>query len=144
VENTVKSVGNPSEQPVIFAPDWSAFPCQCGCGQAEPSARLKDFAEKLCRHIRGSIIITSGRRCAAHNEKVSGAKFSYHLSGDAIDCKIKSMDPLTLGFAALKVGFTGIIVHKTFVHLDVRKRGYQEWNVHLFDEDNKQEAEIEG
>ncbi len=53
------------------------------------------------------------------------------------------MDALTLGIAGFNAGFTGIIVYKTFCHLDIRRRRYMELNTHLFDEPETKEATVE-
>jgi hypothetical protein len=107
--------------------------CRCGCGYNSASPRLIELLNKLSGNIRERLIINSGCRCPEHNFKEKGAPKSFHLTGEAVDVKSQKMDALTLAIAGFNAGFTGIIVYKTFVHLDVRKRCFMELNVHLFD-----------
>jgi len=67
--------------------------------------------------------ITSGYRTVAHNQKVGGAKRSYHMRGMAIDCYCRDISNTNLAKMALECGFTTAIVYKTHVHLDIREKG---------------------
>jgi uncharacterized protein YcbK (DUF882 family) len=65
------------------------------------------------------IIITSGHRCAAHNNSVGGAMHSRHML-IAFDCVCPAEDQARFVRMALDAGFTGIGRYpgKGFVHLD--------------------------
>lgn len=47
------------------------------------------FEDKLGKKV--TLIISSGQRCPAHNEKEGGADRSYHISGGALDHYIKEV-----------------------------------------------------
>ena len=67
------------------------------------------------------IIITSGYRTPAHNAKVGGAKYSYHMRGMAVDIRVNGISPKEVAKALDKiVGNCGIIVYESWVHFDVR------------------------
>jgi len=78
------------------------------------------------RHILGGpIIVNSATRCSFHNHNVGGAKDSQHLQGLAFDI----CPPGTWGFSrfeiqciyfARQLGFIGIGLYPTFIHLDRR------------------------
>jgi len=68
------------------------------------------------------VIITSGYRCADHNEAVGGDEKSYHMFGMAADICVSGVTTRSLAAKAESVGFEGIgiYVDKAFVHVDVR------------------------
>jgi len=99
------------------------FTCKCGCGQV-----LVDpvFLEKLtkARRIAGiPFHISSGFRCAAHNEAVGGTAQSGHKVGKAADIRARTVyDYKRIIFAGLVTGMEGISLGKGFAHLDSRDR----------------------
>jgi uncharacterized protein YcbK (DUF882 family) len=104
--------------------------CRCGLMNADPHllSRLQALQEKL--HV--SLEVTSGCRCPEHNRKVSGAPASLHMSGKAADVKSPKHDPVTIAINAWSVGFRGIIVYKTFCHIDIRHKVLMQLNLDLF------------
>ena len=70
-----------------------------------------------------SIIVNSGYRCAAHNTKVGGSPKSMHLVGRAADLRVgDGRDAYQLIECAIRTGFNGIGIAKTFVHVDTRDK----------------------
>lgn len=70
------------------------FKCQCGgkyCKGfiAEPQEKLVRVADKIRKNLGGEAIVTSGVRCTRHNANVGGVSNSRHLSGKAMDFRIK-------------------------------------------------------
>lgn len=69
-------------------------------------------------------LILSAYRSAIHNARVGGAPLSEHKFGEAFDIATAttglSRDDLVS--LAKTVGFTGIGVYKTFVHMDIGRR----------------------
>lgn len=67
----------------------SEFRCKCGKCEGLPDKmppdELIDTLLIIREHFNSGIIIRSGYRCKAHNEKVGGAPASRHLAGDAVD-----------------------------------------------------------
>ena len=80
--------------------------------------------DKLMQTCTTPIMITSGYRTPAHNEKVGGAKHSFHMRGMAVDCYQQEHtgkeDMIAFAKRGLEAGFTIAIVYKGHVHFDVR------------------------
>jgi zinc D-Ala-D-Ala carboxypeptidase len=84
-----------------------------------------EFLERIDR-LRGAcgfpFTITSGYRDASHPEESHKAKGGTHTQGIAADVQITNgADRYTIVQTALQLGFTGIGVAKTFVHVDLRE-----------------------
>jgi uncharacterized protein YcbK (DUF882 family) len=103
---------------------WSELTCKCGCGtkNISPAAIAKLQA---MRDLVGPLVILSAARCLKHNKKVGGASKSQHISTDtkqstAFDVAFGSYTTSSLIAAATTVGFNGIGVYPTFIHVDDR------------------------
>jgi len=62
-------------------------------------------------------------RCPTHNAAVGGKPGSWHVKGQAIDIGWSQMpggEKLALLELARKHGFTGIGIHRDFLHIDTR------------------------
>lgn len=100
------------------------FACKCGCGASEVNPKLIELLEQIREVTENPIVITSGRRCEAHNKACKGKPKSQHLYGNAADITCKGFTPRRLAqliekrFSA-EVG--GMGVYKNFVHVDVRE-----------------------
>lgn len=96
------------------------FTCKCGCGEAKASTDLIVKLQKARTTAGFPFVVNSAYRCEAHNKKVGGATSSRHLTGEAVDIgctdSVKRMKLVAIGIEH----FTGIGVHKSFVHFDVR------------------------
>tara|TARA_R110000764_G_scaffold219393_1_gene307083 strand:- start:477 stop:743 length:267 start_codon:yes stop_codon:yes gene_type:complete len=67
-------------------------------------------------------VITSGYRSPNHSIEAKKEKAGTHAQGIAADIKVNSgAERMIIIKAALVLGFTGIGVADTFVHLDIRK-----------------------
>jgi hypothetical protein len=83
--------------------------------------------ERLREYCGFPLIITSGYRSPERNREVGGASNSYHLRGEAVDVSIRGFSPSMLYRflrGAFLVGFGGIIVYPSHVHLDMRQVEY--------------------
>lgn len=96
--------------------------CPC-CGQAPMDkgflVKLQELRDKWTKPIK----INSGYRCPTHNTKVGGAATSRHMSGDACDIDISSMNGLEKREfleLILSMDWTGVGLHKSFYHVDTR------------------------
>ncbi len=93
-------------------------------------AELRMLATRLqtMRDILGKPLnITSGFRGAKLNRAVGGVSNSQHLYGRAADISVANHDRRELVEAALRAGFTGIGLGRTFLHVDTRAAPLTVW-----------------
>ena len=85
--------------------------------------------QKIRDMLGKPIIITSGWRSVEHNKAIGGAKNSQHLYGKAADCHFlrEGLVLPRVADMAERVGFRGIGIYRTFLHLDVRDKPAR-WN----------------
>jgi zinc D-Ala-D-Ala carboxypeptidase len=99
----------------------SDFDCQ-ETGNNEMS---EEFLEKLdeLRHVCGfPFIITSGYRDPSHSIEARKAKAGTHARGIASDIRINNgNEAYQIIKHAQSMGFNGIGVAKSFIHVDIRK-----------------------
>lgn len=101
-----------------FSVDEMACPC---CGKAEMVTAFMERLQALRDKLNKPLAITSGYRCLKHNTAIKGAAESKHLDGIACDIAVvNGADRHELVKAAFELGFTGVGIAKTFVHLDIR------------------------
>jgi len=94
--------------------------------------------ERLREYCGFPLIITSGYRSPSKNREVGGASNSYHLRGEAVDVSIKGFSPsmlYRLVKGAFVVGFGGIILYPSHVHLDIR--GFEYFSVSDYNKQGK-------
>jgi zinc D-Ala-D-Ala carboxypeptidase len=95
------------------------------CQQTGNNKMCPDFLAKLdnLRYECGfPFIITSGYRDPEHSIEKAKSTPGTHAQGIAADIKINSgAEGYKIVSEAIKAGFTGIGVAKTFIHLDTRK-----------------------
>ncbi|MEL6862198.1 MAG: D-Ala-D-Ala carboxypeptidase family metallohydrolase [Pseudomonadota bacterium] len=98
--------------------------CRCrgrfcdGAYWHEPS--FLDRLQALRDEVQRPLILTSGHRCPQWNAWVGGAPLSQHKK-IAADISLKGNDRHTLRRAATQLGFTGLGLAKSFIHLDQRR-----------------------
>lgn len=83
----------------------------------------------MLRELYGKpLVITSGYRCKTHNNTVGGAEKSLHTEGCAVDIAIKG-DSGTFRYdiikLALQLGFTGIGVANSFIHVSLHETKHE-------------------
>lgn len=94
--------------------------CRCGCGAAEMAPELVSMLQAVRERLGRAVVVTSGRRCPAHNDAVGGKQGSEHLTGHGVDVRtLSGRERYEVVAAALTVGFTRIGVAREFVHLGV-------------------------
>lgn len=107
----------------------SEFACQCGCGFDTVDIRLVPVLE-YARSVWGKPIrITSGCRCADHNESVGGAKNSKHVQGRAADFVVSGV-PASVVYEKLNTAYKGKLglgKYPSWVHVDTRTDGGARW-----------------
>lgn len=87
--------------------------------------RVVFMADALRGLLGRSFKVNSGFRTPEHNRSEGGAPQSGHLTGEALDIGTRGWterERCDLIIYALKLGFTGIGIAKTFIHLDVKAR----------------------
>ncbi len=101
------------------------FRCNC-CLENEISTKFVDMVDELREQLGFPLIVSSGYRCPAHNDRVSSTgRDGPHTTGKASDFKVHGRQAHALINAALQAGFTGIGIHqrgdmqKRFIHLDI-------------------------
>lgn len=110
------------------------FACKC-CGRVmvTPEAQRSWEAIDMLRHrLCEPIRVHSATRCEKHNKAVGGALRSFHLRGMAYDISTKtfatdlqSVERATIELEILWLagflGFGGVGIYRTFIHLDTRQ-----------------------
>ena len=87
---------------------------------------LLDKLELLRQSVGRALRVNSGYRCRIHNTIVGGSAYSQHKNL-AVDLSIHGQDPRKLYDEAVALGFLGIGLGDSFIHLDMRNKidGYQ-------------------
>ena len=98
-------------------------PCpRCGGFPVEPDETLVRLADRVREHFGAPANVSSGVRCQAHNDELSGsAKNSYHLRGKAMDFCVRGVSGAKL-LAYVKtqqVHYAYQISGSDYVHMDV-------------------------
>ena len=93
----------------------------CSCCNVE---KMNDVFIQMLTQARGlagvPFTITSGYRCAAHDDAIGGKDNSAHVFGMAADifCN-NSRNRCLIRTALIKVGFHRIGIGKDFIHVDI-------------------------
>lgn len=85
---------------------------------------LVEKLQQLRDRLGVPLVITSAYRCPERNKQVGGADNSQHLYGKAVDISLHTI-PLQIEEIkriARQIGFTGVGLYNSFIHLDVRHR----------------------
>ena len=97
--------------------------CRCGgrfcAGQYYHDTDFLDALEALRGDAGRALIVNSGHRCDQWNAAVGGAPLSRHKTL-AVDISLVAQDRFALRDAASNLGFHGIGMARTFLHLDRR------------------------
>jgi len=97
----------------------SEIECRCGCGFKGVKSLFLYKMNELRDRFGFPIYPTSWCRCEKHNKKVGGFKTSSHLKGWACNISIVSeLGKYKIVYRAAKIGFRGIGIANTFIHLD--------------------------
>ena len=90
------------------------------CDKDRPlDSKLIYLLQSLREKIKKPIYISSGLRCKKYNRKIGGYIRSPHMSGKAVDIKVKNMHIVDLALEAKEIGFSRIGIYKSFIHVDV-------------------------
>lgn len=96
--------------------------CRCGCGMLPDPAfmvQVQAFRDRWGKPFSP----TSAARCPSHNKDVGGSEQSYHKLGRAFDIPVESgRERYRMVALAIHMGFNGIGVAETFIHIDNRDK----------------------
>jgi len=90
---------------------------------------LVEKLQQLRDKLDVPLVINSAYRCPERNKQVDGAEYSQHLYGKAVDISLHTI-PLQIEEIkriAKQIGFRGIGLYNTFIHLDVREN-FANWD----------------
>ena len=90
------------------------------CGHSAPINMDLVYKLEMLREQIGPMTINSGFRCRKHNAAVGGSVNSQHTIGNAADIDLGTRDIWDVKQKAIELGFRGIGLYDTFIHLDVR------------------------
>lgn len=100
----------------------SEFACRCGCGFDTVDVETIQVLDDLREALGEAVYISSGCRCADHNESVGGTEKSQHLRGRGADVIVNNVNPATV-YAYLDSTYKekyGIGRYNDFTHIDTR------------------------
>jgi len=100
--------------------DISEFDCK-ETGQNEMDKDFLDRLDKLREACGFPFVITSGYRALSHSMEIKKAKPGTHTQGIAADIAVSNgYDRARIVQFAIELGFAGIGVANSFVHVDTR------------------------
>lgn len=98
------------------------FECRDGEHQVRLDSRLLQKLQALRDKVGRPVIILSGYRNSSYNKRVGGSPGSQHLLGKAADIVVQGCSVEELARISREIGFTGIGLYDSFVHVDVRAK----------------------
>lgn len=104
------------------------FACKDGSQVVFIDDHLVSILDILRNQVGKPVHINSGYRTPTRNKDVGGAKYSYHMRGMAADIRINGMSAKEIANklnAIVSPDECGIIVYKSWVHLDTRSKKYR-------------------
>lgn len=106
---------------------FSAKEFRCpGSGILFVDPDLLDMLDRLRELMGEPVYITSGCRSPEHNAKIGGSAASQHITTELTPCRAADIKAVganrkyRLVQSAIDLGFGGIGVYKTHIHLDTR------------------------
>lgn len=103
------------------------FQCPC-CDVDTVDAQLIEILQRLRDHFEKRVVVTSGSRCNAYNEKIGGGKKSQHLTGRAADIAVQDVPTAIVQELLEDWNVPGLGCYDNFTHVDTRT-GYARWNM---------------
>jgi uncharacterized protein YcbK (DUF882 family) len=127
----------------MLTKNFSLDELQCKCEDLCPGKKVEAFDTEALYRLQAlrdlynkPMRISSGARCPKHNLSVGGVITSFHVVAPANGVKCKAYDIGTasarerfiLVQLAQRLGFTGIGIAETFVHVDTREGEPKLWS----------------
>ncbi len=112
------------DRPTNFRP--YEFACKNGADTIKVDGRLIKALQKIRDYFKAPVSITSAYRTEAYNQKVGGAKNSYHVRGMAADITVTGVPNRKVAqYASTFMSGVGLYDYTGgFVHVDVRGNKY--------------------
>lgn len=103
------------------------FACKDGSQVVFIDDHLVSILDILRNQVGKPVYINSGYRTPTRNKAVGGAKYSYHMRGQAADIRIEGMTAKEIAKKLDKIipSECGIITYNTWVHIDTRTKKYR-------------------
>lgn len=98
--------------------DSKEFACPC-CGGEMVDAKLIFELQELRDLVGKPVDISSGYRCKKENKRIGGYECSPHLTGLAVDIKVKGMSPVRLADIAKTLNNVRLGIYPNHLHIDV-------------------------
>ncbi len=107
--------------------DIKEFDCS-ETGENQMDKQFLEMLDVLRENCGFPFVITSGYRSIEHSIEQRKAKGGTHTQGIASDIKINdSKKRMIIVTEALRLGFTGIGIADTFIHVDIREKTPVMW-----------------
>lgn len=103
------------------------YMCKCGCGIWHVEPLLIEMVQELRDAYGEPLQINSASRCPRHNRSIRGELDSMHLTTERRPCRAvdihcpNSVMRFKLLRAGLEIGFSGVGIADSYIHLDVRE-----------------------
>lgn len=100
------------------------FQCKDGSQLVKLDSKLLNLLQRLRDKINKPLVITSGYRTVEYNKKVGGIVNSLHTQGKAADISKRSLGMTDAALIKMcqDIGFGGVIIYDTFIHVDTGKK----------------------
>ena len=98
------------------------FACKDGSDQLYVDSELVEKLQIIRNYFNRPVVINSGYRNEDWNRKVGGSPNSQHMKGKAADIYVSGKSPKEVAEFAKKIGFRGVGLYDTFVHVDTRDK----------------------
>jgi len=98
------------------------------CGFDTVDVGLVNLLERIRQHFDKPVIINSGCRCMAHNEREGGSRNSQHVKGRAADIVVVGIEPDDVADYAYSIAAGGVGRYNNFSHIDSRSNGPAGWS----------------
>lgn len=97
--------------------DYEFF-CPC-CGGVMIDAKLIFELQELRDLVSKPVYISSGYRCKKENKRIGGYEHSPHLTGLAVDIKVRGISPVRLADIAKTLNNVRLGIYPNHLHIDV-------------------------
>lgn len=107
------------------------FDCKCSypdCDAPHIDLKFLALADTLRARWGKPLVVNSGTRCRRHNEAVGGSPLSQHCLGMAADFRTSDRaESALLAKLGRDLGFGGVGIYETWVHLDLGPK--RDWEI---------------